>query len=78
MVLDSFESSVKIVVTACLVMIAVMLASSGILNCDFFIDPRMIIFTTIGISLLGLLTLFIVSNSIRKISTWKMLEEREN
>lgn len=56
-------------------LMGVMLASNGILNCDFIVNPGMIVLTTIGISILGLGTLLIVSGSIRKISPWKMLGE---
>lgn len=49
--------------------------TDGILNCDFIVDPRMTLLTTISISFLGLVTLFIVSSSIKKISPWKPLAE---
>jgi len=56
-------------------LMAIMLASNGILNCDFFVDPALIILTTMSLSILGLGTLLIVSGGIRKISPWKMFEE---
>jgi putative ABC transport system permease protein len=56
-------------------MLALMLAANGILNCDFFVDPSLVMFTAIGISLLGLTTVLLVAGKIRKISPCKMFEE---
>lgn len=56
-------------------MLAVMLASNGILNCDFYVEPSLVMFTAFGISLLGLATVLIVASKIRKISPCKMFEE---
>ena len=59
-------------------MMAIMLASNGILNCDFYIDIRLILITPIVISTIGLLTILIVSIAIKKISPCKMFEEAKN
>nr|WP_320023932.1 ABC transporter permease [uncultured Acetobacterium sp.] len=56
-------------------MLALMLAANGILNCDFYVEPSLVLFTAIGISLLGLATVLIVAGKIRKISPCKMFEE---
>jgi putative ABC transport system permease protein len=56
-------------------MLALMLAANGILNCDFYVDPSLVILTAIGISLLGLVTVLIVAGKIRKISPCQMFEE---
>lgn len=56
-------------------LLALMLSANGILNCDFYVDPGMVILTSIGISLIGLGTVLIVSGKIRKISPCKMFEE---
>lgn len=56
-------------------LLALMLSANGILNCDFYVDPSMVLLTPIGISLIGLATVLIVSGKIRKISPCKMFEE---
>ncbi|AWW27200.1 hypothetical protein DOZ58_11495 [Acetobacterium sp. KB-1] len=56
-------------------LLALMLSANGILNCDFYVDPGMVLLTPIGISLIGLGTVLIVSGRIRKISPCKMFEE---
>jgi len=56
-------------------LLALMLSANGILNCDFYVDPGMVLLTPIGISLIGLGTVLIVSGKIRKISPCKMFEE---
>ncbi|WP_296561281.1 ABC transporter permease [uncultured Acetobacterium sp.] len=56
-------------------LLALMLAANGILNCDFYVDPSLVVFTAIGISLLGLTTVLLVAGKIRKISPCKMFEE---
>ncbi|PKM71046.1 MAG: hypothetical protein CVU92_10475, partial [Firmicutes bacterium HGW-Firmicutes-17] len=56
-------------------MLALMLAANGILNCDFYVAPSLVVFTAIGISLLGLVTVLIVAGKIRKISPCQMFEE---
>lgn len=56
-------------------MLALMLAANGILNCDFYVDPSLVILTAVGISLLGLATVLIVAGKIRKISPCQMFEE---
>ena len=56
-------------------MLALMLAANGILNCDFYVAPSLVILTAIGISLLGLVTVLIVAGKIRKISPCQMFEE---
>jgi putative ABC transport system permease protein len=55
--------------------LALMLAANGILNCDFYVEPSLVLLTAIGISLLGLGTVLIVAGKIRKISPCKMFEE---
>lgn len=55
--------------------LVVMLAANGILNCDFYVEPSLVLFTAIGISLLGLATVLIVAGKIRKISPCQMFEE---
>ncbi|URN84563.1 ABC transporter permease [Acetobacterium wieringae] len=56
-------------------LLALMLSANGILNCDFYVDPGLVLFTAIGISLLGLATVLIVAGKIRKISPCQMFEE---
>lgn len=56
-------------------MLAVMLATNGILNCDFYVAPGLVVLTAIGISLLGLTTVMLVAGKIKKISPCKMFEE---
>ena len=56
-------------------LLALMLSANGILNCDFYVDPSMVLLTPIGISLIGLATVLIVSGKNRKISPCKMFEE---
>jgi putative ABC transport system permease protein len=56
-------------------MLALMLAANGILNCEFYVAPSLVLLTILGISMLGLATVVIVANSIRKISPCRMFEE---
>jgi putative ABC transport system permease protein len=56
-------------------LLALMLSANGILNCDFYVDPGLVLLTAIGISLLGLATVLIVAGKIRKISPCQMFEE---
>jgi putative ABC transport system permease protein len=56
-------------------LMALMLAANGILNCEFYVDPGLVLLTILGISMLGLATVLIVANSIRKISPCRMFEE---
>lgn len=56
-------------------MIAFFLSSNGILNCPFYVDPRYVIVTPIGITILGILTILFVCLEIRKICPIKMLEQ---
>lgn len=55
-------------------MIALSLASNGILKCDFYIDLSFVILTPAGISILGFITVIAVSLGIKRISPIKMLE----
>ncbi|SEW06891.1 ABC transporter permease [[Clostridium] fimetarium] len=59
-------------------MMAMMLASNGILNCAFYIDISLILMTPLVISMLGLITILTVSFGIKKISPCKMFEEAKN
>jgi len=59
-------------------MMAMMFSSNGILNCEFYIDISLIFITPMLISMLGLLTILIVSFGIKKISPCKMFEEAKN
>jgi putative ABC transport system permease protein len=54
---------------------ALSLASNGILHCSFYVDKTFVIITPIGISIVGLLTVLAVAMGIRKISPSEMFEQ---
>ncbi len=57
---------------------ALSLASNGILHCSFYVDMKYVILTPIGISLIGFLTVIAVSMGIRKISPSAMIEQAKS
>lgn len=59
-------------------MIAMSLASNGILKCNFVIPVSFVYLTSIAISILGFLTVIVVSLQIINISPIKMLEQTGN
>lgn len=59
-------------------MIALSLASNGILRCNFYIPLQYVILTAVGISILGFFTVLVISMRIRKISPMQMISQREN
>lgn len=57
---------------------ALSLASNGILHCSFYVDMKYVILTPIGISLIGFVTVILVAGGIRKISSSTMFEQAKN
>jgi putative ABC transport system permease protein len=54
---------------------ALSLASNGIVRCSFYVMKSLVIITPIGISVIGLITILAVSKGIRKISPSAMFEQ---
>lgn len=54
---------------------ALSLAGNGILHCSFYVAKSYVVITSIGISIIGMITVFLVSLGIRTISPSAMFEQ---